>query len=588
MNAAWAAIQKARSDTYGKVSDLSGTASTRPVTEAQRIAGLPRWNAEALAGLDLTEKHRRPEGTFTLTATQSLVLHFAETCPGVLGHIAVGGGKGLLSMLLPSAMKAKKPVLLLPPKLVETFHREYRKFRPHFRLCENLKVIPYSMLSVASGADLLVAFSPDLIILDEAHELKRPEAARTKRFLRYCRQFPATRVVPMSGTLTKRGLLDYAHLAELSLREGSPLPQVAADLLAWANVVDADGVPRADDYWSMLELLPAGWQGLEDEERRSVARSAFRERLRATVGVVCTSGGSAENALTFTPLPFEEPGGIREARLALEQDWVRPDGEELESPLAVYRVQSQLSSGFFYLWDWPDGVVDTEWMEARGRWHRAVRSILKRDLAEFDSPLRVARGIVSGRLDDKEARSAYEGWVEQRHKLKPPTKTVWLDSFLIEQAVAWAIALLEKKQEGILWYEHAAVGEALAQAGLRVYGAGEDLDTATSPPVFAAAIRVHGTGKNLQRYAKNFVLNWPGDGATCEQLVGRTHRQGQEADEVEVFYPEHTPQAREAVRRALRDARYIEDTQGTQQKLCRGTWTSPVSDDEEGGKIYTR
>jgi hypothetical protein len=88
----------------------------------------------------------------------------------------------------------------------------------------------------------------------------------------------------------------------------------------------------------------------------------------------------------------------------------------------------------------------------------------------------------------------------------------------------------------------------------------------------ALSIRSHGTGLNLQKSSDNLVLCWPSSGKTCEQLVGRTHRYGQQADTVTMAYYAPTPEADRAVDASRSDARYIEETQGSPQKLNYGTW----------------
>jgi len=61
-------------------------------------------------------------------------------------------------------------------------------------------------------------------------------------------------------------------------------------------------------------------------------------------------------------------------------------------------------------------------------------------------------------------------------------------------------------------------------------------------------------------------------GETCEQLIGRTHRFGQAADEVSMDYFAPTEEVLNAVAASRSDARYIEETQGSPQKLNYGTW----------------
>lgn len=60
------------------------------------------------------------------------------------------------------------------------------------------------------------------------------------------------------------------------------------------------------------------------------------------------------------------------------------------------------------------------------------------------------------------------------------------------------------------------------------------------------------------------------DGAAWEQATGRIHRQGQLADEVEVEVKlyQHTDELNDAFRKARDFARFVEQTEGTPQKLC--------------------
>ncbi len=88
----------------------------------------------------------------------------------------------------------------------------------------------------------------------------------------------------------------------------------------------------------------------------------------------------------------------------------------------------------------------------------------------------------------------------------------------------------------------------------------------------ALSIASHGTGRNLQANNESLILSFPGSGKVCEQLFGRTHRYGQEADEVYIDFYAPNVDTQKAVEKACRDARYIEQTQGSPQKLCYATW----------------
>jgi len=55
--------------------------------------------------------------------------------------------------------------------------------------------------------------------------------------------------------------------------------------------------------------------------------------------------------------------------------------------------------------------------------------------------------------------------------------------------------------------------------------------------------------------------------------LGRTHRPGQQADEVTIDVYRHTIEMRAAMTKALRDANYQESTTGNRQKLLAATYT---------------
>jgi hypothetical protein len=74
-------------------------------------------------------------------------------------------------------------------------------------------------------------------------------------------------------------------------------------------------------------------------------------------------------------------------------------------------------------------------------------------------------------------------------------------------------------------------------------------------------------------FSKQLVANPPSDGATWEQLVGRTHRYGQNADEVRVAVYRHVEEMREALDKARLLAAYIDDTMGGAKKMLRATFS---------------
>ncbi len=406
------------------------------------------------------------------------------------------------------------------------------------------------------------------VVVSNCHNLRSPDTARTKRILRYFRQFPTTRFIALSGTLTSKSLRDYAHLCELALRGGSPLPTEEADLIAWANCLDA-GSQTQDRDWSVFAAF-ADLRHIDDTaQRQDEARDVFRQRFVTTPGVVATTEASVQCSLNLVERPLVTPDVVKDALRELHRTWCRPDGEEMDSALSLWRLGMQISQGFYLRWVWPNGVVDHEWLEARSNWHKEVRYVLQRNITGLDSPFLVWQGVSRGTLTDPSIIRAWAAWDAVRGRPVPPTETVWIDDFLIRDAVRW----LREHPKGLIWHNDLATESALRAAGIPTYGRGEVPPLDGSKGGMALSIRVHGTGLNLQHHhAENLLLSFPSSAKTCEQLIGRTHRQGQEADEVNVYFYQHTTDVVAAVISARQNARYIEDTQGSPMKLCYGQW----------------
>jgi superfamily II DNA or RNA helicase len=82
------------------------------------------------------------------------------------------------------------------------------------------------------------------------------------------------------------------------------------------------------------------------------------------------------------------------------------------------------------------------------------------------------------------------------------------------------------------------------------------------------SIASNSEGRNMQAWSTNLVVSPPTSGQTWEQMLGRTHRDGQEADEVSCHLLVSLREQADAFERACRDARYISDSTGQEQKLC--------------------
>lgn len=543
-------------------------AGARPVLVSDdllRVAALPRRpqpeGSPALVASQ-TALYRIPTGTMTLRPVQAAALAEIATVGGLVGLIGVGEGKTLISALAGEAVGAARPLLLVPASLEAKTQRDLRELRQHWRVPAALKVCTYEAVSGTNSSAIFARLNPDLIIADEAHCLKNREAARTKRFLRWFSEHPETRLVAMSGTLTSHGIADFATLALLALDVGAPVPVAPAELRAWGEALD-DGVPPAERRSAgalaeHLGLLPG-----------ETAREGFRRRLVETPGVIATTVSSLGTGLEIALWKPAMPG-IAAMLAATQSTGLDPDGNDLSDPVDIARVCKCLALGFWYRWAWPGGEPDLPWLEARNGWARATRWFLGEGATEgLDSPALLARACERGEAPTPALARAWAAWAPERHKPEPPVVPAWASAEALDQIVAWAKA----HPKGLVWTEHRAVLEALApRLPGAVYPAGTTPPPAPRKTALVLSRPGHGTGKNLQAWCENLIVGVPSSGEAWEQLLGRTHRPGQQADTVNCLVLANHPVLERALHAARDAAEYISQTTGNPQKLNLASW----------------
>lgn len=539
-------------------------------TDVERVQRLERQDFRERADLQAkwTRTLERPGNDTRLRPVQAEALEVAawaaqQDAPvGMVGNIRVGGGKTLIFNLLPEVFDAKRPVLLLPPDMVEQYEEDLFFWSQRYRF-RKPRVVKYSELSRPEGTDLLRRLQPDLIMADEAQALRHPSAARTKRFLRYMHENPHVRFVPMSGTLTSSTLSDYAHLCEWALRDRSPLPLQDKNVALWGSVLNADGEPD-DNSWESLRWLNAR---AVDRRDRDALRRAFQDHFAGAAGVVTTYSAGCDADLVLRAVYPPANQDLRDALELAATEYMLPDGTEIVDALHFHRVLMQLSMGFYYVWDWPNGESDIEWLTARREWWSACRAYLKDYSREgVDSPFLVEEYVrSSGR--PVSLHRALLAWDEQRHKDPPPTRAVWVDYGPVTWAYQWAM----ERDRCFLWWRSRAVGEVLGYMGIPVFGQGDGRPDPRRHPRAALSIAVHHKGKNYQPWADQLVLEWPSGAGWAEQLLGRTHRPGQESPVVECAVPLTTWAQRQTFTRCEERSRYIQDMTGQPQKLLTAT-----------------
>lgn len=513
-----------------------------------------RWTESQIAtAVEELSSAFRKDPSVSLFPAQAMALAELAEHGGLVGPLPVGSGKTLLSLLASWVVDCERFLIILPAKLEKKTHIEVKQYREQWHLPSLVPTISVEKLQRKNQADYLERHSPDLIIIDEAHRLANiSTAAAAKRVDRYVTEHQP-KVVVLTGTLVNDSLNEYAHFLRWSLRDKAPVPleQVSADL--WSDALS--NPPK-----SKLGCFDT-FGSIED------ARAMYRARLLDTPGVVSLDQMSHEGPLEVSKWNFSPSAKISDAMASLQELWCLPDGQEVLDGLDMTRHAYTVALGFWLRWKEPG---PEPWMAARSVWARFVRDTIKAtaDSDEpFDTAEQVEEGVKQGVLKDG---GALLQWTLVKPIFTPETVVEWIDETTIAAVMQWC------QRPGIVWYHHRAIGQALAAAGLSVFGRqgldglGRMVENAPADLACAASIKSSGEGRNLQQFNRSLVLEPPGRGATWEQLLGRLHRSGQTRPvRFEVMAPFEWHD--KVMDRACNSALYIEQTIGQKQKLLQGT-----------------
>jgi hypothetical protein len=513
-----------------------------------------------------------------LRPVQAQALFEAHDYQGLFGPIRVSGGKTLISLLAPIVLEAQRPMLIVPAALIEKTRTEARKLAQHWKLPTFLHIVSYQALGRVSGASVLEDKNPDLIVCDEAHKMKNKRAAVTKRVARFMHGHPTTKMVILTGTISKRSLHDFAHLLAWSLKLRTPLPRHYNELEAWALAIDERPNAIVPPLHPGAILKLATEEDTGDSTRR--ARTAVRRRINDTPGVVTASGEGCNVSLRVQGHVVPMAPSTHEAFDRLRDRWETPDGWPLSDGFAIWRHARELALGFYYRWQ--PRPAD-EWLEARKAWSAFCRKVLKDNRRNLDSEMQVALACKENPAwyGDEE----YKKWIAIRDTFKPNTVAVPFDDSVLNFCRHWAT----KNGGGLIWCEHIDFARRLSASTGLPYFAGECLDARSGCSIedydgkcAILSIEANREGRNLQRFSQNLVVSPPQQGDRWQQLLARTHRDGQDADEVICDVVISCAEHADAMRIALSDAQYQEDITGDHQKLLLADVVMPDTSELKG------
>jgi hypothetical protein len=480
-----------------------------------------------------------------------------------------------------------------------------------------LYIMPYSYLSVKDTADLLDGIAPGLVICDEAHNLANRTAARTKRLLVYAEKHQPEAVM-LSGTITSKTIRDYFHLIKWALRDGSPLPVSYSLASEWGAAIDSDAnalITTAGEQGPLKPLI--GWAKTHFPEipiTSDIAgfRRAYKQRLNTTPGVVSSGDLELGTSLTIANRPVFAPEKSEGWPLLLKlittvtDEWLTPNGDEIEHSIHTWKWLNELSAGFYNELTWPVPdvyaakknipVPEARKIIDRAKEHHAAgqvyASALRKWLQEHHIPKVDTPFLVGASMahygKEVVGEKLYEPW-SYWHSLKfegcpeRDSRVVRVCSYKIDSAVEWAKAL-GKDEGALIWVHHQEVGEwlyeKLINAGVDavhcpagsthnriICQIGDPKEGGKGDRVVVASITAHGTGKNLQAFRHNYFVQWPRKDTIAEQTIGRTHRVGQQADELVVYMNLTGEWDQLNFAACLNDALYIQQSTGNRQKI---------------------
>jgi len=579
-------------------------------TELERILAIPRrvWRESDPEVMRLTFEMsawaRLPGSTVTLFPAQAVALAELSYYRCLLAPLPVGAGKTLISFLAATIFVGQRPLLVIPGKLRRKTENEFKRLAKDWRSPKTLRIVSYEQLSKDYGDDeqkdvngiprgILDLTRPDLIISDEVHRMKNVRASCTRKMNRYMEAHPETVRVDLSGTFTNKSIMDYAHIARWNLKAMCPVPRNYHEIREWGNGIDAEVREGARIEVGALLALAT-----EDERRNNdpltAARLGYRRRFIETPGVVSFGGEYLGSSLLVREL--EMPDYSSETEDAFENLRERselPDGSTTSGGIDDWRHARTLARGFYRIWD---PQPPEPWRLARSAWSKAVRDCIRYgDSHGIDSEFQVAnacrRRLYRTETWEK-AQVAYEKWIEIRGSFLINEVTIWLKDATIFKAIKdWA-----KDNIGIIWIDHIDLAEELSrrtkfpyfhEKGMCGRKLIDDCDPKIDGPIIAS-IESNRDGRNLQKYSSNLFVSLPKGADAMQQALGRTHRNGQIADEVQADIMILTREDAEQWQKIMNRSKYIVDSSplGAKVLTCDLDMPSPEEIELRGKETW--
>lgn len=493
---------------------------------------------------------------------ESQKLFFAEIAKYRRSFVCAGVGEGKTIMSLGAALvtRSHRTLLMMPPNLVDKTIKDgiptmERMFHLKLDWCSlldksqhqrrqlldkhRITIFPYSLLSTEDTDDLLELSNADLIVCDEVHSLKDENSAKTDRFLKYLDKNPNVGFIGMSGTIIHKSLFDYWHLICRSIKHLAPIPFEKSIVYEIQDVIAYNNFSKVAPSKFLCKLNPelkaSYGEYLVDVDK---TREWMKTLFKSSPATILTENQTVNCSIFINVIEVKMPKPLEEIVKEVNKTWCTPSGDELEDNISIIQLLQQLSSGFYYRLFWQENtetwVIDN-W-RLRNTVIKEIRHWIRwRRRPKLDTPKLVERALSQKVSTVKSLQEFYDAWLASNKKdVIPPQRErdrIWVSDYKILEARKWA----KRVKDGIIWYKWDEVGEELHyRMPDAVYcPAGTGIDKLNKKGILICSL-AHAEGQNLQHHSNNLIFDFPDKGAEVEQLIGRTHRQGQLADCVTV------------------------------------------------------
>jgi hypothetical protein len=447
---------------------------------------------------------------------------------GVISLTGVGSGKFLQSVLIGPVLKKKNVLLIVPLKSVEDTKREIARWTaaiPEISK-QNLQVIASNDLSLQKTKDILFHFNPSIVVIDEAQDFKDINAARTKRLLRYLVNNLSCRLFVLSATLITSNVKDYFHLLYFVCRENSPLSCYTETVEAYQALYD-DQLERGNVLQQYILNTLIKFPGTTPRQKLSY-------RLYQTKNIVSSKEESTNVPLIINSFSYNSPL-ITEAIRKLAAEWQDPAGRLLVSIVEKLVVEDFLNVGLYPTYEYSvDAEKKEKFFELRRQCEKIIRTNITY-LRVVDSVKELKMLAADKVIKEKDIRIINE-YEEAKKEYDVKVTVVELD---VKPLVERLKRFMNEFDNCIFWVKHIEVGKMLsANLGIPFLN-GKKKEPNEHHRFIILSINAYYAGKNLQAWNVNVLVEYTSNALIIEQLIGRTHRQGQQKP-VYVFFNEAT------------------------------------------------